>query len=214
MESAILVSANAPGLRVRKSPPIDAASASGGFGLSLSNNESVSLMDETTQTQFSDVPQALEDLRQGKMIVLVDAEDRENEGDLVCAAEKVTPQIINFMARFGRGLICLPLTPEKCDMLGLYPQTLENTARFSTAFTVSVDAAEGISTGISAADRATPSRWRLRTTAEPATWPGPGTSFPCEAAKVACWCGQGRLKAPWTSPVWPGSNLRRSSARS
>jgi len=88
------------------------------------------------------------------MIVLVDAEDRENEGDLVCAAEKVTPEVINFMAKYGRGLICLPLTGQKCDSLGLYPQTTENTARFGTAFTVSIDAADGISTGISAADRA------------------------------------------------------------
>jgi len=79
--------------------------------------------------QFSEIPEVLEDLRNGKMIVLVDAEDRENEGDLLCAAEKVTPEIINFMARFGRGLICLPLLPEKCDKLGLYPQTADNTAR-------------------------------------------------------------------------------------
>ncbi len=104
--------------------------------------------------EFSEIPEVLEELRQGKMIVLVDAEDRENEGDLVCAAEKVTPEIINFMAKFGRGLICLPLTAEKCDSLGLYPQTVDNTARFGTAFTVSIDAAEGVSTGISAADRA------------------------------------------------------------
>ncbi|MBW8039296.1 MAG: bifunctional 3,4-dihydroxy-2-butanone-4-phosphate synthase/GTP cyclohydrolase II [Planctomycetes bacterium] len=104
--------------------------------------------------QFSEISEVLEELRLGKMIVVVDAEDRENEGDLVCAAEKVTPGIINFMARYGRGLICLPLTAEKCDSLGLYPQTVDNTARFGTAFTVSIDAAEGISTGISAADRA------------------------------------------------------------
>ena len=104
--------------------------------------------------QFSEISEVLEELRQGRMIVLVDAEDRENEGDLVCAAEKVTPEIINFMARFGRGLICLPLTAEKCDSLGLYPQTADNTAPFGTAFTVSIDAAEGMSTGISAADRA------------------------------------------------------------
>jgi len=104
--------------------------------------------------RFSEIPEVLEDLRAGKMIVLVDAEDRENEGDLVCAAEKATPEIINFMAKFGRGLICLPLTAEKCDSLGLYPQTVENTARFETAFTVSIDAAEGVTTGISAADRA------------------------------------------------------------
>ena len=104
--------------------------------------------------RFSEIPEVLEDLRAGKMVVLVDAEDRENEGDLVCAAEKATPEIINFMAKFGRGLICLPLTAEKCDSLGLYPQTVENTARFETAFTVSIDAAEGVTTGISAADRA------------------------------------------------------------
>ena len=104
--------------------------------------------------EFSEIAEVLKELRQGKMIVLVDAEDRENEGDLVCAAEKVTPEIINFMAKYGRGLICLPLTAEKCDSLGLYPQTVDNTARFGTAFTVSIDAAEGIKTGISAADRA------------------------------------------------------------
>jgi 3,4-dihydroxy 2-butanone 4-phosphate synthase/GTP cyclohydrolase II len=103
---------------------------------------------------FSEIPEVLKELRKGKMIVLVDAEDRENEGDLVCAAEKVTPEIINFMAKYGRGLICLPLTVEKCDALGLYPQTVDNTARFGTAFTVSIDAADGIKTGISAADRA------------------------------------------------------------
>ena len=104
--------------------------------------------------EFSEIQEALEELRQGRLIVLVDAEDRENEGDLLCAAERVTPEIINFMAKYGRGLICLPLTAEKCDALGLYPQTVDNTARFGTAFTVSIDAAEGISTGISAADRA------------------------------------------------------------
>ena len=104
--------------------------------------------------QFSEIPEVLEDLRRGEMVVLVDAEDRENEGDLLCAAEKVTPEIINFMATYGRGLICLPLTAEKCDLLGLYQQTVDNTARFGTAFTISIDAAKGIGTGISAADRA------------------------------------------------------------
>lgn len=103
---------------------------------------------------FSEISEILEELRGGRMIVLVDDEDRENEGDLVCAAEKVTPEIINFMAKFGRGLICLPLTAEKCDSLGLYPQTVENTAHLGTAFTVSIDAANGITTGISTADRA------------------------------------------------------------
>jgi len=112
------------------------------------------MQDANMAIEFSEIAEVLEELRQGKMIVLVDAEDRENEGDLVCAAEKVTPEIINFMAKYGRGLICLPLTAKKCDLLGLYPQTVDNTARFGTAFTVSIDAAEGVSTGISAADRA------------------------------------------------------------
>jgi len=96
----------------------------------------------------------LEELRAGRMIVLVDDESRENEGDLVCAAEHVTPEAINFMARFGRGLICVPMTAERADALGLHPQTSENAALHGTAFTVSVDAATGVTTGISAADRA------------------------------------------------------------
>jgi 3,4-dihydroxy 2-butanone 4-phosphate synthase/GTP cyclohydrolase II len=112
------------------------------------------------------------------MIVLVDAEDRENEGDLVCAAEKVTPEMINFMAKFGRGLICLPLTAEKCDALGLYPQTLENTAPFGTAFTVSIDAAQGGSTGISAADRAHTIQVAIADDARPRDLARPGHVFP------------------------------------
>ncbi len=131
--------------------------------------------------QFSEIPKVLEELRRGHMIVLVDAEDRENEGDLVCAAEKVTPQIINFMARFGRGLICLPLLPEKCDTLGLYPQTVDNTARFGTAFTVSIDAAEGISTGISAADRAHTIMTAMADEARPSDLARPGHIFPLRA---------------------------------
>jgi len=115
------------------------------------------------------------------MIVLVDAEDRENEGDLVCAAEKVTPEIINFMAKFGRGLICLPLTAEKCDSLGLYPQTIENTARFDTAFTVSIDAAKGITTGISAADRARTIQMAIADGARANDLVRPGHIFPLRA---------------------------------
>ena len=104
-------------------------------------------------TEFSNIPEILEDLKAGKMIILVDDEDREDEGDLVCAAEFATPELVNFMAKFGRGLICLPLTGEKCDSLGLHPQAAENTAKLSTAFTISIDAADGITTAISAADR-------------------------------------------------------------
>ena len=131
--------------------------------------------------EFSEIPEVLEELRQGRMIVLVDAEDRENEGDLVCAAEKVTPQIINFMATFGRGLICLPLTAEKCDLLGLYPQTVDNTARFGTAFTISIDAAEGIGTGISAADRAKTILATIADNAKPNDFIRPGHVFPLRA---------------------------------
>jgi len=133
--------------------------------------------------RFSDIPEVLEELRRGKMIVLVDAEDRENEGDLVCAAEKVTPQIINFMARYGRGLICLPLNAEKCDSLGLYPQTVENTARFGTAFTVSIDAAESISTGISAADRARTIQIAIANGAKAGDLVRPGHVFPLRACE-------------------------------
>lgn len=131
--------------------------------------------------EFSEIPDILDDLRAGKMIVLVDAEDRENEGDLVCAAQMATPQIINFMARFGRGLICLPMTPEACDSLGLYPQTIKNTARFETAFTVSIDAAEGISTGISAADRAKTIHDAIADGAKAADLVRPGHIFPLRA---------------------------------
>jgi 3,4-dihydroxy 2-butanone 4-phosphate synthase/GTP cyclohydrolase II len=130
---------------------------------------------------FSEILEILEDLRQGKMIVLVDDEDRENEGDLACAAEKVTPEIINFMAKYGRGLICLPLTPDKCDSLGLYPQTTENTARFGIAFTVSIDAAEGITTGISAADRARTIQVAVADGTKPSDLDRPGHIFPLRA---------------------------------
>ena len=97
---------------------------------------------------------ALEDIRQGKMVILVDDEDRENEGDLTLAAEKITPEAINFMAKYGRGLICLSLTEERLNELRLPMMVSENTSRFQTAFTVSVDARKGVTTGISAADRA------------------------------------------------------------
>jgi 3,4-dihydroxy 2-butanone 4-phosphate synthase/GTP cyclohydrolase II len=139
------------------------------------------MQNEDITQQFSGIPEVLEDLRQGKMIILVDAEDRENEGDLVCAAERVTPEIVNFMARFGRGLICLPLPAEKCDALGLYPQTMENTARFGTAFTVSIDAAEGISTGICAADRAHTIQVAIADNARARDLARPGHVFPLRA---------------------------------
>ena len=103
---------------------------------------------------LSTIEEAAQDIKDGKMIIIVDDEDRENEGDLVCAAEKITPEIINFMITHARGLICLPLTEERCDELQLPMQTAENTSGFGTAFTVSIEAREGVTTGISAADRA------------------------------------------------------------
>ena len=105
-------------------------------------------------TGFVTIEEAIADFRAGRMIVVVDDEDRENEGDLTLAAEFCTPEAINFMAKFGRGLICLTLTEERADYMRLAPMTQDNTSRFGTAFTESIEAREGVTTGISAADRA------------------------------------------------------------
>ena len=105
--------------------------------------------------RFATVEEAVEEIRQGRMIVLVDDEDRENEGDLTMAAEKVTPETINFMAKYGRGLVCLALTEERCDALHLTLMSPKNTSAFGTPFCESIDARRGTTTGISAADRAT-----------------------------------------------------------
>ncbi len=130
---------------------------------------------------FSCIEAAAADIREGRMIIIVDDEDRENEGDLVCAAEKVTPELINFMARYARGLICLPLTEERCDELHLTTQVADNTSFLGTAFTVSIDGRKGVTTGISAADRAT----TILTAVDPKTRPQdlsrPGHIFPLRA---------------------------------
>jgi 3,4-dihydroxy 2-butanone 4-phosphate synthase/GTP cyclohydrolase II len=133
------------------------------------------------ENPFSSIPEILAELQGGRMIVLVDDENRENEGDLVCAAEKVTPEIINFMAAHGRGLICLPLAHEYVDRLQLPPQTPENTAAFGTAFTVSVDAHSGITTGISAADRARTILIAIEEGTQPQDLARPGHVFPIRA---------------------------------
>lgn len=132
-------------------------------------------------SQFSEIPEILEDLKQGRMIVLVDDEDRENEGDLVCAAELVTPEIINFMATHGRGMICMPITEERCDGLNLHSQSMDNTARLGTAFTVTIDAREGITTGISAADRAHTIRVAVDLESRSVDLARPGHIFPLRA---------------------------------
>ena len=104
--------------------------------------------------QLNSIEELIEDIRQGKMVILMDDEDRENEGDLVMAAEHVTPEAINFMARFGRGLICMPMSKERCEQLDLPLMVRANGSGFGTKFTVSIEAREGVTTGISAADRA------------------------------------------------------------
>lgn len=130
---------------------------------------------------FHTIEEAIEAIRQGKMIILVDDEDRENEGDLVIAAEKVTPEAITFMATQGRGLICLTLPPERVEELLLQPMSPENTAPFGTAFTVSIDAREGITTGISAADRAHTIRVAIDPRTRPSDLVRPGHVFPIQA---------------------------------
>ncbi|AJY70234.1 3,4-dihydroxy-2-butanone 4-phosphate synthase/GTP cyclohydrolase II [Geobacter sulfurreducens] len=129
----------------------------------------------------SSIEEAIEDIRQGKMVILADDEDRENEGDLTMAAELVTPEAINFMARFGRGLICLTLTGARCDELGLHPMVSENNSSFGTAFTVSIEAKTGVTTGISAADRARTIQVALDGKSSPASLARPGHVFPLRA---------------------------------
>lgn len=136
---------------------------------------------ERTGTKFDSIEEAIRDIRKGRFIILVDDEDRENEGDLVIAAEKVTPQAINFMAKHARGLICLALTPERVEELQLPPQAVENTATFGTAFTVSVDARKGITTGISAADRATTIHVAIDSKSKPLDLARPGHVFPLKS---------------------------------
>ncbi|MGD0974120.1 MAG: 3,4-dihydroxy-2-butanone-4-phosphate synthase [Candidatus Korobacteraceae bacterium] len=149
----------------------------------------------TQETQFCDVPAAIEEIRAGRMIIVVDDEDRENEGDLTMAAEKVTPEAINFMAKHGRGLICLAMTEQRLDQLRLGPMSAENTSNFGTAFTESVDARDGVSTGISAFDRAQ----TIKVAIDPATRPGdlarPGHVFPLRARQGGVLVRAGQTEA-------------------
>ena len=132
-------------------------------------------------TPFNHIEDAIRDIKKGKFIILVDDEDRENEGDLVIAAEKVTPQAVNFMAKHARGLICLALTPERVEELQLPQQASENTATFGTAFTVSIDARKDITTGISAADRAKTIHVAIDPKTKPMDLARPGHIFPLKA---------------------------------
>ena len=144
---------------------------------------------------FASIEEAAADMRDGRMIIIVDDEDRENEGDLVCAAELVTPEAVNFMATHARGLICMPLTEERCDELHLTMQVADNTSFLGTAFTVSIEARKGVTTGISAADRAT----TILTAVDPKTRPQdlarPGHVFPLRAKKGGVLVRPGQTEA-------------------
>ena len=148
-----------------------------------------------SRSPFSDVPAALEEIRAGRMIVIIDDEDRENEGDLMLAAEKVTPEAINFMAKFGRGLICLTLTEERLDHLRISPMSAENTSNYGTAFCEAIDAREGVTTGISAYDRA----HTILVAIDPATRPSdlarPGHVLPLRARKGGVLVRAGQTEA-------------------
>ncbi len=138
-------------------------------------------MSQTTKSSIAPVEEIVAELRAGRMVILVDEEDRENEGDLVLAAEHVTPEAINFMARFGRGLICLTITEKRAKQIGLTPMARDNKSPYSTAFTVSIEAAEGVTTGISAQDRARTVQAAVARNAKPEDIVQPGHIFPITA---------------------------------
>jgi len=144
---------------------------------------------------FTNVPSAIEEIRGGRMIVVVDDEDRENEGDLTLAAEKVTPEAINFMARYGRGLICLAMTAERLDYLRIGPMTRENTSPYGTAFYESVEAREGVTTGISAHDRARTIQVAIDPASRAADLVRPGHVFPLCARKGGVLVRAGQTEA-------------------
>jgi 3,4-dihydroxy 2-butanone 4-phosphate synthase/GTP cyclohydrolase II len=146
-------------------------------------------------THFATVPEALDEFRAGRMVVVVDDEDRENEGDLTLASEFVTPEAINFMAKFGRGLICLTLTEERADYLNLPPMTQQNSSRFGTAFTETIEAREGVTTGISAYDRAHTIRTAIAPESTAADLARPGHVFPLRARKGGVLVRAGQTEA-------------------
>lgn len=148
-----------------------------------------------SENQFTTVAGALEEIARGRMIIVVDDEDRENEGDLTLAAEFVTPEAINFMARHGRGLVCLTLTEDRADYLRLSPMTAENTSRFGTAFTESIEAREGVTTGISAYDRAHTIKVAIDPKSTAADLARPGHVFPLRARRGGVLVRAGQTEA-------------------
>jgi 3,4-dihydroxy 2-butanone 4-phosphate synthase/GTP cyclohydrolase II len=144
---------------------------------------------------FADVPTAIEEIRAGRMIVVVDDEDRENEGDLTLAAEKVTPEAINFMAKYGRGLVCLTMTEERLDHLRIGPMTAENTSQYGTAFCEAIDARVGVTTGISAYDRARTIQVAIDPATQASDLARPGHVFPLRARKGGVLVRAGQTEA-------------------
>ncbi|HVO60050.1 MAG TPA: 3,4-dihydroxy-2-butanone-4-phosphate synthase [Terriglobales bacterium] len=144
---------------------------------------------------FTDVPAAIDEIRAGRMIVVVDDEDRENEGDLTLAAEKVTPEVINFMAKYGRGLVCLAMTEERLEHLRIGPMTAENTSQYGTAFCEAIDAREGVTTGISAYDRARTIQVAIDPASRPSDLARPGHVFPLRARKGGVLVRAGQTEA-------------------
>src|SRR5580693_6215432 len=147
------------------------------------------------QSAFTDVPTAVEEIRSGRMVVVVDDEDRENEGDLTLAAEKVTPESINFMAKYGRGLVCLAMTEERLDHLRIGPMTAENTSNYGTAFCEAIDARDGVTTGISAYDRARTIQVAIDPATRPVDLARPGHVFPLRARKGGVLVRAGQTEA-------------------
>ncbi|MDP9267136.1 MAG: 3,4-dihydroxy-2-butanone-4-phosphate synthase [Acidobacteriota bacterium] len=144
---------------------------------------------------FTDVETALEEIRAGRMIVVVDDEDRENEGDLTMAAEKITPETINFMAKFGRGLVCVAMTQERLNHMRIGPMTAENTSQYGTAFCEAVDARDGVTTGISAHDRARTIQVAIDPKSRPGDLVRPGHMFPLRARKGGVLVRAGQTEA-------------------
>ena len=168
---------------------------------------------EPVTSPFARIEDAIEEIRAGRFVVVVDDEDRENEGDLTIAAQFVTPDAVNFMAIHGRGLVCLCLTPERCDELGLRQMTDQNEAQFGTAFTVTIEARDGVSTG-PAADRARTIQVAVDPTSTPNDLVHPGHVFPPAPAPAACSSARGRRRPPSTSRASRASRRPASSARS
>ena len=163
----------------------------------------LSLAAKQPRSPFARIQDAVEAVRAGKMIIIVDDADRENEGDLMVAAEKTTPEAINFMARYGRGLICLAMTPERLDELDIPLMVSQNSSRFDTAFCVAIEARDRTSTGISAADRAA----TVLTVIDPSTRPAdllrPGHMFPLRSRTGGVLVARGRPKRRSTSRASP-----------